>query len=193
MIAPRVSVVILAGGRSSRFGRDKLAEPIDGRPLLQRAIDAARPIATEIVVVAQPQSAPPVPDDVRVVHDPVAFEGPLAGARAGLDAVRESIVVLVAGDMPDLVPAVLGSMVGALADFDAVVLEHDGRPRPLPAAIRREPGLAAADRLLGEGERRLRALTEQLATRIIPEDDWRALDPDGVTLRDIDTPADLTG
>ena len=80
---PRVSVVILAGGRSSRFGRDKLAEPVDGRPLLRHAIDAVRPIATEIVVVAAPDATPDVPADVRVVHDPVAFEGPLAGARRG--------------------------------------------------------------------------------------------------------------
>jgi molybdopterin-guanine dinucleotide biosynthesis protein A len=40
-----ISVAILAGGRSSRFGRDKLAEPIDGQPLLSRVIDAVRPIA----------------------------------------------------------------------------------------------------------------------------------------------------
>ncbi|MGH2474787.1 MAG: NTP transferase domain-containing protein, partial [Candidatus Limnocylindrales bacterium] len=32
--APRIGAIVLAGGRSSRFGRDKLAEPMDGRPLL---------------------------------------------------------------------------------------------------------------------------------------------------------------
>ena len=35
-----VSVVVLAGGRSSRFGRDKLAERLDGRTLLTNAIDS---------------------------------------------------------------------------------------------------------------------------------------------------------
>ena len=38
-----VAAIVLAGGRSSRFGRDKLAEPVDGRPLLDHAIDAVRP------------------------------------------------------------------------------------------------------------------------------------------------------
>ena len=159
----RVSAVILAGGRSIRFGRDKLAEPLDGRPMLDHAIDAVRPFATEILVVAAPDSDPPLPDGARLIHDPVAFEGPLAGALAGLGAARGSIVL---------------------------VLEHDGRARPLPLVLRREPALATAQRLFTTGERRLRALPEALATSTIPEATWRALDPAGLTLRDIDTVED---
>ena len=79
-----VAVIVLAGGRSSRFGRDKLAEPLDGRPLLDHAIDAARRMATEVLVVVAPGSAPAVPAGVQVVHDAQAFEGPLAGVAAGL-------------------------------------------------------------------------------------------------------------
>jgi molybdopterin-guanine dinucleotide biosynthesis protein A len=189
-----VSAVILAGGRSSRFGRDKLAVPIDGRPLLRHAIDAVRPLATEILVVVAPGVAPAVPDDVRLVHDPVAFEGPLAGARAGLMAASESTVILVGGDMPDLLDAVLRLMAARVADTDAdaVILEGDGRPHPLPMALRRDAGLLAAQRLLDHGERRLRALADALAAHVVPEPDWRSLDPDGRTLRDIDTEADLT-
>ena len=191
MTAPRVSVVILAGGRSSRFGRDKLAEPIDGRTLLGRVIDAVRPVASEIIVVAAPGATPVVPDDVRIVHDPVAFEGPLVGARAGVAAATEPLVVLVGGDMPGLVGAVLDSMVGALGSADAVVLEHDGHRRPLPMAICRDPALAALDRLVAQGERRLRAFLDVLDARAVEEAMWRPLDPDGATLRDIDTEADL--
>ena len=58
MTTDGISVIVLAGGRSRRFGRDKLAEPVDGRPLLHHAIDAVRPIATEIIVVAAPGASP---------------------------------------------------------------------------------------------------------------------------------------
>jgi molybdopterin-guanine dinucleotide biosynthesis protein A len=189
----RVTAIVLAGGRSSRFGRDKLAEPIDGRPLLDHAIEAVRPHATEILVVGAPGATPNLPTSATLVHDPVAFEGPLAGLRAGLHAATEPVVLVVGGDMPSLVGAVIESMLAALEmpGIDAVVLEHDGRARPLPLVLRREPGLEAADRLYGDGERRLRALPEALATRSIPESTWRAADPDARTLRDIDTPADL--
>ena len=191
MTTARITAVILAGGRSSRFGRDKLVEPIDGRPLLHHAIEAVRPMAAEIIVVAAPDATPAVPADVRIVHDPVAFQGPLAAAQVGIDAAAHSVVVLVGGDMPSLVGSVLESMVVALEGFDVVVLEHDGRPRPLPMVVRREPVLASAVRLLDQGERRLRALIEGPGTCVIAETTWRLLDPDGATLRDIDTETDL--
>jgi molybdopterin-guanine dinucleotide biosynthesis protein A len=193
MSTRRVSAVILAGGRSSRFGRDKLAESLDGRPLLDHVIDAVRPFASEILVVAAPDANRSLPAGATLVHDPVAFEGPLAGVLAGLGAASESIVLVVGGDMPDIVGAVIRSMLEALeeAGIEAVVLEHEGRGRPLPLVLRREPALAAATRLFTAGERRLRALPEALATTTVPEATWRALDPSGQTLRDIDTVEDL--
>lgn len=212
MTQRRVTAVILAGGRSSRFGRDKLAEPVEGRPLLEHAIDAARPFATQIVVVSAPANAAAgwpadagagwstwqdldlsLPPDVSVVHDSVAYEGPLVGLVAGLQAARETVVVVVGGDMPTLVAPVIEALLIELDDpeIDAAVLQHEGRARPLPMAIRRVTGLAAAERLVEGGERRLRSLSEALATRVIAEPVWRLLDPDGLTICDVDTPADL--
>jgi len=193
-MTPRgVTGVVLAGGRSSRFGSNKLDAVIDGRTLLANAIDGVTPASTEILVIAAPDSAPDLPNRVTLIHDPDAFEGPLAGVAAGLRAARESLVLVVGGDMPTLVGAVVESMLVALdgSGIEAVVLEHEGHPRPLPMALRREPALEAADRLLANGERRLRALAEALATFVIPEPTWRALDPYAMTVRDIDTPADL--
>ncbi len=189
----RVTAIVLAGGRSSRFGRDKLAERLDGRTLLVNAIDGVTPAATEILVVAAPGASPAIPAGVTLVHDPVAFEGPLAGLLAGLRASREPIVLVVGGDMPMLVGAVIEAMLVELdqVGVEAVELEHEGRARPLPLALQRQPALAAADRLFSDGERRLRALPEALATRILAEATWRKLDPNGMTIRDIDTPTDL--
>jgi len=188
-----ISVIVLAGGQSRRFGRDKLAEPVDGRPLLHHAIGAVRPMATEIIVVAAPGAIPALPPGVTLVHDTVAFEGPLAGLLGGLAVARSPTVVLVGGDMPALSVAVLGSMVALLlaSNASALVLEHDGRGRPLPMALRREPALATVAALFASGERRLRALADTMSAAVLPEAAWRAIDPEGDTLRDIDTEADL--
>ena len=204
MTQRRVSAVVLAGGRSSRFGRDKLAEPIGGRPLLEHAIDAVRPFVTQILVVGAPAEAGPgwstrqdselsLPPDVSLVQDSVAHEGPLVGLVGGLRAARETLVVVVGGDMPTLVPSVIEALLTELDDpeIDAAILQHEGRARPLPMVVRRAAGLAAAERLVEGGERRLRALGDALATRLIAEPAWRLLDPDGLTIRDVDTPADL--
>lgn len=194
MSDPKVSGLVLAGGRSSRFGRDKLAEPIDGRPLLWHAIDAVRPLVDEVLVVAAPDSEPILPPHVRIVRDRVAFEGPLTGLLAGLLESRAPLVVVVGGDMPSLVGDVLAAMLAELdthGRVDAVVLQSAGQPRPLPMALRREPALIATASLLDAGARRLRAVTEALDRRVIKSKTWRALDPDGRTLVDIDEPSDL--
>jgi molybdopterin-guanine dinucleotide biosynthesis protein A/uridine kinase len=190
----RVGAIVLAGGRSSRFGRDKLAELIDGRPLLDHAIAAVRVVATDIVVVAAPAANLTVPPGVRVAHDPVAFEGPLAGLAAGLAALDPSVdrLIVVAGDMPSLVPAVLRRLLDAvMAGRAAALLGVDGDPPPLPMALDRPRAAAATGRLIEAGETRLRALPSALDAEVVPTSVWRYDDPVGATFRDVDTPADL--
>ena len=189
----KIGAVVLAGGRSARFGRDKLAEPIDGRPLLDHAIECVRSLADEIVVVLAPSDARALPSGVRTVHDPVAFEGPLAGLGAGLEALRSPIALIVGGDMPSLRTSVLAALLASRRDGDSVIaaLRDGDRARPLPIAVRVPDVAAAVDRLLERGERRLGAVLDELPTTVIEESVWRALDPAAATLRDVDIPADL--
>ncbi len=101
--------IVLAGGRSSRFGRDKLSATIDGTAMLDRAIRAVRDVASVVVVVLAPDDPRALPDAVIRAHDPDAHEGPLAGLAAGLAACPREVdrAIVVGGDMPSLRPAVL--------------------------------------------------------------------------------------
>lgn len=193
MTQRRVSAIVLAGGRSSRFGRDKLSEPLGGRSLLDHAIAAVRAVATEVLVITAPLGAPAVDEDVRVVRDTSPFGGPLLGLAAGLAVAREAIVLVTAGDMPELEPGVIELLLAALDDphIEVGVLAEGDRPRPLPMVVRRDAARAATERLIEAGERRLGTVTEELARTVIAEPVWRAVDPEGRSLRDIDTPADL--
>jgi molybdopterin-guanine dinucleotide biosynthesis protein A len=191
----RVGAIVLAGGRSSRFGRDKLAEPVGGRPMLDLAIDAVRVVAIDIVVVTAPDGSPTNSPDVAIARDARAFEGPLAGLAAGLAAFDPSVrrAIVVGGDMPSLVPPVLQRMLDELASADVVVLETDDGPRPLPLAIRPVVVRPVIDRLLAAGERRLRALLTAVRVVALDQATWRQDDPDGASLRDVDVPEDLSG
>jgi len=186
---------VLAGGRSSRFGRDKLAEPVDGVPMLGRAVGAVAGIVDEVLVVVAPGSTRRIPDGARPIDDARAYEGPLAGVDAGLAATDAGVVLVIGGDMPSLVPAVLRRLLAALDDpsVDAAVLEAGGRHRPLPMALRRAPAIAVTATLLASDERRLRALRDGLALAVIPDAVWQLDDPGGATLRDVDRPEDLAG
>lgn len=195
----RTAAIVLAGGASSRFGEDKLAADLGGRPLLHHALEAADTVAATVVVVLAPGAAIPELSVLRahllVTHDLATHQGPLAGLAAGLAALQPGVerAVLVGGDMPSLVPAVLALLLDAL-DVDpalgAVTLEAEPTAS-LPMAVR--PALVgpAAAEILSEGRRALRAVLLRVPAAIVSADAWRALDPDGQTLRDVDTRRDL--
>jgi molybdopterin-guanine dinucleotide biosynthesis protein A len=192
-----VSGIVLAGGRSRRFGSDKLAARIGDGTLLDRSVAAVAEIATDVVLVVAPGDEP-VPASIarplRIVADPVAHGGPLVGLLTGLEAVDQPLAIVVGGDMPELRADVLGLLVRTLAaepTIDGVVLRSRGALVPLPAAVRTGAATDITRRLVGDGERRLRSLFERLPTRILEEGTWRPLDPDGDTLRDVDRPGDL--
>lgn len=196
-----VSGIVLAGGRSSRFGSDKLAAPLAGVALLDRAVEALANAAvgcSEIVVVLAPgddRALPSAGVPVRRAVDPAAHGGPLVGLLAGLEAASEPVVLVAGGDMPTLSPDVLGALLRALVAAegwaDAAVLLQRGTRQPLPAAYRNGAATQLARRLIGDGERSLMGLLRGLATRELAEGEWRGLDPTSATLRDVDRPEDL--
>lgn len=192
----RIAGIVLAGGRSSRFGSAKLDAQLDGRSLLDHAIEGVAAVVTETLVVLGPDApAPELPRGVRIVRDPEAFGGPLVGLAAGLEATTGDLAIVVGGDMPRLRTAVLERMLAALNTAGdgpvAVVLEEVDGPRPLPLAIRVDPARVAAIATLASGERSLRALLDRLEAHTIPAEIWRPLDPSGDTLIDVDRPRDL--
>ena len=197
-----ITAIVLAGGRSSRFGSDKLAAEIDGTSLLSRTIAAVGPIA-DIVIVAGPGRPGGIQGadvSATVVLDREAFGGPLVALanvlERGIPDPVTSLAIVVGGDMPRLVPAVLTTMLDRLAadpELDAVILQVRDAPRRqvLPLALREHPALGAARAAVGAGDRSLRGLIARLRTLELPADAWQPLDPAGATLADVDTPADL--
>ncbi|GIU99516.1 MAG: putative molybdenum cofactor guanylyltransferase [Actinomycetota bacterium] len=188
--------IVLAGGRSSRFGRDKLAERYRGTPLLHHTLRRVGELCDELVLVLAPGSGTPdlPPElDVVIARDAAPYEGPLAGAHAGLLAASGELALLVGGDMPEPSIPVLAAMVRLAreAEAEAVVLREGDRLRPLPTVVRVDPARRTAAGLLRAGERRLRSLLGALRTEALEEGIWVALDPERRTLLDVDEPADL--
>jgi molybdopterin-guanine dinucleotide biosynthesis protein A len=141
-------VVVLAGGGSRRLGRDKLAEDLDGRPVLRALLDGVRAVApdAEVVVVGPPGRA--VAGAIVVREDPPGG-GPVAGLAAGLaaDVGRElrdgDLVAVLAGDQP-FGAAALPVLSAACDPPDgaadgAVAVDADGRDQPLLAVYRAGP------------------------------------------------------
>lgn len=132
-----IAGVVLAGGRSRRFGRDKAREPLEGRPLIAWSLDALRPGCVRLAVNGPPDLAAAfgLP---RVVDIEPAPPGPLAGIAGALAwASQEGCTHCLTApcDTPFL-PADLGLRLSAAIGGGPVVAARAVRRHPLCALWR---------------------------------------------------------
>jgi molybdopterin-guanine dinucleotide biosynthesis protein A len=180
-----LTAIVLCGGRSTRMGRDKGALPCGGETMLARVARILGGIAGEVIVVARRDQ--PAPAGVRVIHDPVDDQGPLAGIAAGLAASATDLNIVVACDMPLVRPAVLQRLAGAIGSHDACVAVAGGHASAL-CGIYRSRVAGEAQRLLASGERRVMRLLDAVQTKRVDAAELRDIDPDLETFISCDTP-----
>jgi molybdopterin-guanine dinucleotide biosynthesis protein A len=184
-----VSAIVLAGGQSRRMGRDKALIEYQGRPIIAHVIDTLRALSDDLVVVSnRPDLYSSFGARVTADYDPPC--GPLGGIAAGLQAVQRPLAVVVACDMPFLNVTLLRWLIDLTDGYDAVVPQTADEFEPLHAVYRQEcynPIL----RRLERGERRVISFFGDVRLRPVLESEWRALDPAGRSLVNLNTPDDL--
>jgi molybdenum cofactor guanylyltransferase len=199
--------IVLAGGASRRFGSDKLVADLDGEPLLAATLERVARVVDRIIVAGTglPRDAASG-GSIVLIADPRPAAGPLVALDHVLRAARldpDDSAIVVGGDMPRLVPAVLRLMLDVLDedhDTPAVILDaDDGGPKGdraprravLPLAVRVGAARLASAAAVGSGEHSLQALVDRLGVTTLPAARWQPLDPDARTLLDVDTRSDL--
>jgi molybdopterin-guanine dinucleotide biosynthesis protein A len=147
-----LSGLILAGGLSSRMGRDKALLALrDGRTLLQRQADVLREAGVTNLLLSIRPGAEQTLVGATIVADAVAGAGPLAGIAAGLRAAHTGLVLALAVDMPQLDHEHLRQLLALASPEHGVVPVVNGQIEPLvaiyPAAL-----AASAESALAGGE-----------------------------------------
>lgn len=157
--------VVLAGGRSSRMGRDKALIERNGFTLLELAIERLRPHAREVLVIGDP--AKYTSDRALVVPDDMPGQGPLGGILTALRRARYVRMLVTACDMPALDDRLLVRLKQALANGgDAVVPRHAQGIEPLAAAYHKHC-LEAFERQLNKGELKMSTALQAVDVRFL--------------------------
>ena len=186
-----VAAAIIAGGPARRLGgATKPLLELDGRAVADRQLAVLRPLFPRLLVVAN-DPAPWRTRDVEVIPDRVAGAGPLAGIAAALEAAGDAeAVVCLAGDLPFLSPALLTALRDRAPQADALAPRPAGRAEPLCAryAVRAR---AVVDARLAGGQLALHELLAELATVWLDDGALAALDPEGLSFLNLNTPDDL--
>lgn len=169
---------VLAGGASTRFGRDKARAEISGRSMAGRAFDALGPWvdARGVVVAADaPRGPAPGVPEAAIRRDSQPGLGPLEGLRVALEWARdegcEGLVVL-ACDLPLVDAALVGALVRAWRERgtdapDGVVPVVAGRAQPL-AAVYATGVLESVTERLAQGVRSVTRVVDRLRIARVP-------------------------
>jgi len=175
------------------MGRPKAWLPFGPEVLLQRVVRLLGTAAENIVVVAAPeQVVPPLPDFVTVARDPVEGRGPLQGLAAGMSLLPPSVELAygTATDVPFLEPTWIARLHALIGDHDLAIPWVEGYHHPLAALYRPAAVLPAIEALLVEDRLRPVFLMEMVRTRVVTEEDLRAVDREFRTLRNLNSPED---
>jgi molybdenum cofactor cytidylyltransferase len=177
------SAVVLAAGRSSRMGSNKLLLPFDGGTVLDTTLDALRGVETVVVTGHKPEELEPVLSryPVKVVHNPRYDEGMTTSFQAGLMALDADAVFLVLGDQVGLDRRMLSAMVQVLVeDEEAVIVSpRYGNRGGHPVLFRRSLFWEILRLKVGESLRDV-VMRHEDGHRYVEGDVW--------TLIDMDTP-----
>lgn len=164
-----LAAFVLAGGRSARMGADKAFLQLNGRTLLQRALELAGTVARDVRVVGSREKFAAL---APVVEDVYGERGPLGGIHAALSATGSEFNLILAVDLPFVQERFLAWLAEQAQTASAVVTvpRAGGRLQPLCGIYRREFG-EIAERALAAGRNKIDTLFRETKVRIIEEDE----------------------
>lgn len=184
-----VSVAVLAGGKSSRMGRDKAFVSILGRPLIEEVLARVAGLGTETLIVTnRPEAYRYL--GLPLVGDVFPEQGALGGIYTAIYAARSPYALVIACDMPFLNRDLLAYLIHLRAGYDVVVPRLGGVPEPLHALYSKNC-LEPIRRSLESGVRKIITFFPEVRVRYVDEAEIDRFDPAHLSFINVNTPAEL--
>ena len=187
------SSIILAGGKSKRFGHDKVLERIGNTSLLEQVISRVKPISKEIIIVtakertfARLANRP----KIKIVSDILPGQGSLGGIYTGLVKSKSFYNLVVAADMPFLNMALLRYMIKVANGYDFVLPRANNWYEPLHA-IYSKNCIEPIDTILKQGKKVIVELFNYVKVRFIEAEEIDRFDSNHLSFFNINTREDL--
>jgi molybdopterin-guanine dinucleotide biosynthesis protein A len=184
-----VTAIILAGGKSSRMGRDKALEKIGGKYLIERVINSLSLLGDDIIVVtALPNQLPSL--NIEKVLDTYPRTGAKVGLCTGINASLSFYSLVVACDMPFLNIDLLRYLLDSASGFDAVIPRIGDKIEPLHAVYSKNC-IPILDEHISKGKLKISDLFDEINVRYVEAGEIERYDPQHLSLFNINSEADL--
>jgi molybdenum cofactor guanylyltransferase len=183
-----VTAYVIAGGKSSRMGRDKAFLELGGKTLLERALGLAGAVAGEAKIVGDPAKFGKFG---AVVQDVYPERGPLGGIHAALTESQTELNLMIGVDLPFLKVGFLQLLISVANKSGALVTvpRVGGYYEPLTAAYRKGFSVLAETALLSH-RNKVDALFSHIPLRVVNEDEIVRSGFSPAMFRNVNTQAD---
>ena len=184
---------VLAGGRSSRMGRDKALLEIGGQTLLARAVELLQSIAVRVSIIGDRERYRSF--GVPTNPDRVPDSGPVGGIVTALAHSKSEWSLVIGCDMPYISAAFLKSLCdraeNAPSGIQGVVPESSRGLEPL-CAVYRKSAAPAFESALAERKLKLTTVVASVLLDRVIDKDWRPFALHGDLFQSLNCPEDLT-
>ena len=178
--------IILAGGHSSRYGKDKCTLSLGGRSLIEIVSQILKAVCADVFVVSKGQNYSLA--GVHSVFDDDQRQTPLAGILKGIKESGFDNNIIVACDMPFLNPDCLRVLIDNAAGYESVIPVINGRPEPLHGIYSTE-ALAVLEKMDIENVK-IRDFLRKINTLYLSEEYFIEQDPELLSFFNINTEDD---
>ncbi len=184
--------VILAGGRSSRFGSNKALALFENKPLIVHIAGLFREIFEEVVVVSRDAAELDVLKnfELRFISDLLPDFHPLGGLYSALSQIKAGAIVATACDTPKIQRGLIEILRDTPLAYAGAACRYNGVVQPLPGLYRKNL-LGLLELMIREEGAGLADLCVRARARIYLEPEIRSADAEGLSFLDVDTFEDL--
>jgi molybdopterin-guanine dinucleotide biosynthesis protein A len=195
--AHQIGSFILAGGASTRMGRDKALLELAGETLLARTLHLLDRCRLQATIVGDPGRFAGLASRAPIIPDDAPGLGPLGGIATALRHTRKPWNLIVGCDLPFLTDDWIRYLIGratrahkdAESRFDIVIPQNQGGPEPL-CAMYHQRCVVAISEALSRGTRKVTAAFAGLRLDTILPEEWKAFDSGGLLFKNMNSPAD---
>ena len=190
---PKFTACLLAGGKSSRMGRDKALIELNGVLLWRHQVSLLQQTgAAEILVSGRRDLPGEAGGEIRFISDEAAGRGPLSGVHAALGAALHPLVLVLAIDTPMMTSLYLRELIARAFETDrGVVPQRDGCYEPLASVYPVRARKIAVTALHGQDFSMQYFVGECVRQNLV--DPLAIFDSDAELFRNLNTAGDLMG
>jgi molybdopterin-guanine dinucleotide biosynthesis protein A len=184
-----ITGVILAGGRSSRYGKNKALVEMNGIRLIERVISVIEPLFEHLIIITNtPREYAYL--KLPMFEDVIKGLGPIGGVFTGLQTMSDEAGFFVACDMPFLNGTLIYHMMEVMGDFDVVVPKVDWKIEALHA-IYSKRCIPAIKKLIDRQDYQIIKFFQSVRVRYLNKEEIRDFDPELRSFFNVNRPEEL--